>query len=95
MPVSKKRIATVSRRKELISAAYNRPLSLDEQAELAFLWWSGSKASFVETLNQAYATAKRYQRFGGERLRNELDEFQRKLNCNDFKVLYRAKELFC
>jgi hypothetical protein len=95
MIISDRRREKVDRRKALIEAATVRVLSLDEEAELAFLWWNGSPAKFVETLSAAYATAKKYERFGGGDLREKLDEFQRKLNSSDFSVLYRAKKLFC
>ena len=93
--VSERRKARVDRRRALIAAAAERLLTLDEQAELAFLFWSGTPAAFAAKLSEAYATAKQYERFGGGALRDKLDEFQRVLNSNDFAVLYRAKALFC
>lgn len=78
------------RTKELINAAHERLLTKVEEAELLFLLSKKTPAEFKAAVNAAYAAAKKYERFGGSKLHNEVLAAFDKLGSSDFKVLYAA-----
>lgn len=86
---------TKERSQELQQAAYDRLLSVVEQAELVFLLWKGSAATFVRTVNKAYALARKND--AGSLAGDDHSEMSRcfdLLGSADFRVLYAAVENF-
>jgi hypothetical protein len=78
---------------ELIDTAHTRLLTTKEQSQLILGLYKGTPASFVATVNRAYALAKKYDSFGGSKVYAEMQSLFDTLGSSDFRVLYGAVKL--